>query len=141
RRAIPRWAEGPPHRSTGSTAVPRGSHSSQLLLVNPEHPLGERLTLLAPGQVATGHAFDVLGKFLCGGLEAAQLAAESGGLSLGHAHPAAEVYLEALNLAAVRADHQLTLQPDVGGLGPGAGVRTTVDVDRDVGVEVGQPLL
>ena len=52
--------------------------------------------------------------------------------------PATEVDLEPLDLVPVVVQDQLALEPDVGDLGSGAGVRAAVDVDGDGGVEVGK---
>ena len=57
------------------------------------------------------------------------------------AERAAEVHLEALDLVAVVVHDELALEADVGDLGAGAGVGAAVDVDRDLGVEVGEALL
>src|SRR5690348_1600760 len=51
------------------------------------------------------------------------------------------MHLESLDLLAVRPGDQRALQADIGGLDPGAGVRAAVHVDRDRGVEAGQPAL
>ena len=66
---------------------------------------------VAAGQVAARQPLDVRGKLLGGGLEAAQLAAEAGGLALRHAEAAAEVDLEALDLLAVRVQTSWPLRP------------------------------
>ena len=50
-------------------------------------------------------------------------------LKLAQGEPAAQVDLEALDHLAVRPGHELALQPDVGHLRAGAGVRAAVDVD------------
>src|SRR3954468_20585394 len=98
-------------------------------LVGPVDPLGEGLAL-GPLIVEFGDdALDIVGEFGGGGLEAADLLAE------GLAELAAQVDLEALDLLAGLVDHQLALEPDVGGLDPGAGVRAAVDVDRQGLVE------
>ena len=77
--------------------------------------------------VRPGQPLDVVRQLVGGDLVAAQLAAEAGV----EAEAAAQVHLEALDLVAVRAGHQLALEPDVGDLDPGAGVGAAVDVDGD----------
>ena len=57
------------------------------------------------------------------------------------AEPAAQVHLEALDVAAVRTGQQDALQADVGDLDACARVRAPVDVDGERSVERRQPVL
>src|SRR3954447_12779610 len=128
-----------PPRSTGSSRWPAGwsdlglwtGHSYQHGFVGSGHPLGEPLTLAALGDERASQPLHVVRQLIGGHLVATQLASEAGVES----EPAAEVDLEALDLAPVGARHQLSLEPDVGHLDPGTGVGAAVEVDGDGGLQ------
>src|SRR4051812_284467 len=124
---MPRWGTGPLRRSRGSRGVRTGRRSFDEFLFRTDDPAGERLVLRRPvGQIVAGDLLDVRGKLLGRCLEAAHLAAEPGGLTLGHAEGAAEVDLESFDLLARGVGDELALEADVGDLGAGAGVGAAV---------------
>src|SRR3954454_5197029 len=131
----PRAGRGSPPRSTGSSRSPAGccgqgsstGRSYQHGFVGPGHPLGEALTLAALRDEGASHPLHVVRQLVGGHLVATQLASEARVKS----QSAAKVDLEALNLAAVGARHQLALEPDVGHLDPRAGVGAAVEVHGD----------
>src|SRR5882757_2270156 len=129
----------PPRRSTGSRTAPR-VRSLKIGLIGAGDPLGEALAGVALLGVVADHPVHVVAQLAGSHLQPAQLAAESGV----QPEAATQVHLETGHLVAVRGGDDLALEPDVGGLGAGAGVRAAVEVDCDGGLQVrdvGQPAL
>src|SRR5512132_2701569 len=154
RRRCPRWplpavGRGPPRRSTGNrtgaavarpTKRPRWDSrclSCEVLLFGAGDPIREALFVRALGSEAAHHPLDVVGYVFGGDLQAAQLAAESGG----NAESAAQVDLEALDLPTLLIGDDHSLEADIRDLEASARVGAAVHVDGQRLGEVGQPTL
>src|SRR5699024_1738161 len=74
---------------------------------------------------------DVVVEVFDGDFESADGAAEPGLVAVGRGQSPADVDLKAGNLPPVVGGHDLALEPDVGRLDAGAGVRASVEVEAD----------
>src|SRR5699024_971585 len=105
--------------------------SFQFLLVDAVGPFGERLGLRPTVEEATDELLDVVVEVFDGDFESADGAAEPGLVAVGRGQSPADVDLKAGNLPPVVGGHDLALEPDVGRLDAGAGVRASVEVEAD----------
>ena len=92
-----------------------GASSCEHQFVGPRHPLGKTLTVSSFRHIVTSQPLDVVGQLGGRHLVSSELATKS------HIEPeaTAKVDLVSLDLIAIRPDHKLALQTDVGDLDPG----------------------